>query len=66
MKKPTISFTVEPEQYENIKEYARLTYHGTVSSLARFALGKYMARYGIKRQGLKPCTGESNIKGDRS
>jgi hypothetical protein len=53
MKKPTIEFTVEPEQYEEIKEYAKKKYHGTAASLARFALGQYLSRYPIKRKG---CT----------
>ncbi len=65
MKKHSIGFTVEPEQYENIKEYAKLTWHGTTANLARFALGKYMTRYPIKRKGLQAQANKSNKRGDR-
>lgn len=48
MKKPEISFSVEPEEKASIDEYARVKGFGRPSSLARVALFAYMTRSPIK------------------
>ena len=71
MRKHRIEFTVEQDQYKEIKEYALKKWHGTPAGLARFALGQYMSRYKLTSADTKnavtskSCTAQaadSNIK----
>lgn len=44
MKRHSISFSVDADQYENICEYAKVKGFDKPSNLARMALFRYMAR----------------------
>lgn len=60
-KKPTIRFSLEPEQKSEIDHYAKVKGFGNSSNLARVALFNYVARN--KLTSKQRATAQKNRKG---
>jgi len=65
-KRPTIRFSIDPEQKEFIDHYAKVKGFDNASNLARMALFNYMARNRVnsktKRHSATACTSEGIVE----
>jgi len=66
MRRPTISFSVDPEQLEEINQYAKIKGFGRPSNLARKALFAYMGRLPLSDKQRENAVLHCSEKGNKN